>query len=154
MKSIDECLDIILAELVKNWDKPNNERHHLNAEYLLNRFDLPSSMQKHEFFKRLIDKLIKENYAEFIQNESTHYKNSIEHYQENTVITIEGYHFISEPGGGYKNKSIHEKNDRVLRGSRDKRLSNGTVYLAIGTFLIVAWELLKFFYYEGHSLCR
>lgn len=56
--------------------------------------------------------------------------------------------------GGYVQKATDEKNDRALRDSRDRRLSNGTVYLAIGTFLIVAWEMYKTFVIEGHSFCR
>lgn len=47
--------------------------------------------------------------------------------------------------GGYVQKAISEKTDRELRDSRDKRLSNGTVWLAVGTFLIVAWEMYKTF---------
>ena len=36
MKSIEECLDMILEDLVKNWDKPENKRDFLKAEDLLN----------------------------------------------------------------------------------------------------------------------
>lgn len=43
-----------------------------------------------------------------------------------------------------------EKNE-VRLTSWTKRLTLATLTAAI---LIVSWEMLKFFYYEGHSICR
>ena len=150
MKSIEQCLDIILHNLVKNWDKPNNERLYLNAEDLLKQFELPSSMQKHEFFKRLINKLIKDDYAEFLQNDSTHYKNSLEHYQENIVITIEGYYFITNKRGGYENAAIYAALTRSRKDSYEAQLLYGTWGVAIGAIALVVWEMIKTFCIEKH----
>ncbi|MCK9403443.1 MAG: hypothetical protein M0Q26_08595 [Chitinophagaceae bacterium] len=55
-------------------------------------------------------------------------------------ITFKGIMFINE--GGYEQKATDDRISRELRDSRDKRLSNGTVYLAIGTFLLVLVEAL------------
>jgi hypothetical protein len=63
-------------------------------------------------------------------------------------ITFNGNVFIEN--GGYAKKYFNDENDRALADGRDRRLSNGTVYLAIGTFLLVAWEMIKTFFFEKH----
>jgi hypothetical protein len=140
MKTIEQCLDIILQELVKNWDKPNNQRDDLKGEEILKQFELPDAMRKHEFFKRLVDRLVKDGYAELPETGKAWY--SLDHYQEDTLITIEGYYFITKTNGGYEKKTIADENVEILASSRDKRLANGTVYLAVGTFLLVLVEAL------------
>ncbi len=68
MKPMDFCLDLTLTRLQNNWDKPSDKkRDYLLAEELLKAFELPNYFQKHEFFKGIIDKLVKDGYAEFLQ---------------------------------------------------------------------------------------
>lgn len=62
------------------------------------------------------------------------------------TLTFEGICFIQS--GGYSQKVIDDESARELRDSRDRRLSNGTVYLAIGTFALVVWEVVKTFFLE------
>jgi hypothetical protein len=142
MKTIEQCLDIILRQLLKNWDKPNNARDNLNSKDLLSQFGLSDTMQKDEFFKRLIFRLVKDGYVEFNTHLTMDRNSPLEQFQNYPLITIEGYYFITKKDGGYENKSNHDETFRELRDNRDKRLSNGTIYLAIGTFLLVIVEAL------------
>src|SRR5580700_4358966 len=99
MKSIEECLDIILDELIKGWNKPNNERSTLKAEELLKQFNLPSTMQKHEFFKRLIFRLIADGNAETTDGSQLNKNHELRYFEEYILVTIEGYYFRTEKGG-------------------------------------------------------
>ncbi|HVM89956.1 MAG TPA: hypothetical protein VMT76_17340, partial [Puia sp.] len=134
MKSIEECLDMILEDLVKNWDKPENKRDFLKAEDLLNRFELPDMMRKHEFFIRLVKKLIKEGYAEELV--ALHNPQSLDHFQDEILITIEGYHFILS--GGYVNKAMNhnlEKSKNEVIASSPlvlNRLTKRLIYATVG----------------------
>lgn len=147
MKTIEECLDIILRQLLANWSKPNNERDNLNAADLLKEFNLPDVMQKHEFFKRLIHRLIKDGYVE--TTGILYPEADIPYYENLPIITIEGFYFINDEGY-FKKKEVNE-NALILKDDRDRRLSNGTAWLAVGTFLIVAWEIVKTFFLEKHT---
>jgi len=150
MKSIEECLDIILNKLVENWNQPDGNRTYLQGEKLLQEFDLPQLLQKHEFFKRLVDRLVKDGYAELKATGQAHFE--LSHYQEDTLITIEGYNFINQ--GGYSEvvnqnkinadaeeaqKQRMEKNE-VRLVSWTKRLTWATV---IAAGIIVSWEVIK-----------
>ena len=63
-------------------------------------------------------------------------------------ITFEGRLFW-EDGGYIKEAESNEAAERI-KNSREKQLSIGTVFLAIGTFLLVAWELIKTFLIDNH----
>jgi len=106
MKSIEQCLDIVLEQLAENWNKPNNERTHLKGEKLLESFKLPDKMRKHEFYKRLIRKLIRDEYAETTDENIVLTQNTdISIYDKETIITIEGFYLITEKGGYVKEDS-------------------------------------------------
>lgn len=160
MKSIEACLDMILKELVKNWERPNNERYDLNGEELLRQFGLPSLMQKHEFFNRLIYRLIEDGYAEKLKNYNNHPMSELAENEKFTIITIEGYYFIN--GGGYsvelRKKEDAEANEGLYReraetlGKRlaewTKTLANRTSLLMVATWFVAAgavglvvWEI-------------
>jgi hypothetical protein len=141
MKSIEECLDIILQELAKNWNKPNEERDNLKGEELLRQFELPPNMQKHEFFKRLIQRLFKDGYAETISDTYLSILDSINLFEAQTIITIEGYYFITEDKGYTKAREKRE-NAETLADERDKRLANGTVWLVVVTGALFLLEIL------------
>ena len=154
MKSIEECLDIILDELIKNWDKPNGERDYLNGEDLLTKFDLPTNMRKHEFFKRLILRLIKDGNAEStISDGPPDMSLDIKFFQDPTLVTIEGYYFRKEKGGYAKERQINETSLKVKDG-RDKRLVVGTWWVAGGALALVVWEMVKTFLIEHKSFCH
>src|SRR5580692_4179912 len=108
MKSIEECLDIILEQLVKDWDRPDGGRSFLKAEELLRQFDLPSTMQKHEFFKRLILRLIDDGNAETTTGQVLNKSLEMVYFQEYVLITIEGYYFITEKNGYTKQRELNE----------------------------------------------
>lgn len=150
MYTIEQSLDGILLKLKENWNNSGG-RKFLVCEDVLTEFGFPPDYRKHEFFIRLIDKLVNDGYAEVIDLLPLQVATKITLYQQNTIITVEGFYFIN--AGGYVAKARRDETSRELRDSRDKRLSNGTVWLAVGTFLIVAWELLKTFVFEHHYWC-
>jgi hypothetical protein len=61
-------------------------------------------------------------------------------------ITFDGRLFW-EDGGYTKEAEVILKVEKI-KNSREKRLSDGTVLLAIGTFLLVLWEIIKTFCIE------
>jgi hypothetical protein len=97
LKPLHECLDIVLLRLVDDWNNYGDERKDLNCEDLMTSFGLEPQYKKHEFFIGLIDKLIKDGYAELIT--SRPFDSRINQYQKNTIITITGYYFILRDGG-------------------------------------------------------
>jgi len=99
MKTIEQCLDIILKKLIENWNLPEEKRISLKGEEILAEFNLPEFMQKHEFFKRLILRLIKDNYAEPVGKETLERGDELSKFENATLITIEGYYFITEKNG-------------------------------------------------------
>ena len=78
----------------RDWDNYGDERVQLRCEELLTSFDLPPRYRKHEFFKRLILKLVKEGYAQNKDNREYRYED-LNDFQKNTIITVEGYYFIT-----------------------------------------------------------
>ena len=152
MYTIEESLDAILIELKNNWNNSGG-RKYLKCEELLTKFGYPPDFRKHEFFMRLIDRLIKDDYAEFTTNEQQT-RSRITYYQEETLITVEGYYFITNANGGYKNAALNDERAENLRVIYENRLLYGTWGVAIGAVSLVAWEMIKFYYYEGHPLCH
>lgn len=64
--------------------------------------------------------------------------------------SFEGTVFISK-GGYVKEAELNATVERI-RNNRERMLSVGTVLLAIGTFLLVAWEMYKTYCIEPHRL--
>jgi hypothetical protein len=147
MKSIEECLDLILKDLAINWDNPENKRAYLKGWELLKKFELPENMQKHEFFKRLIHKLIEDNYAEEDVAYPLKKGDALSHYEKSALITIEGYYFITKEGGYTQRKINHDaESNRVekLETSQQKlmgKLNVLTGWIAGGTIALVLVEL-------------
>lgn len=104
MKPLAECLDILLLKMVEDWNNYGDERKDLNCEELLTTFGLEPQYRKHEFFVGLIDKLIKDCYAELI--DSRPFDSKISKYQKNTITTITGYYFRLKQGGYTKDSKI------------------------------------------------
>jgi hypothetical protein len=90
LKPLTECLDILLLRLVEDWNNYGENRKDLNCEEMLTTFGLEPQYRKHEFFVGLIDKLIKDGYAELIN--SRPFDSKISQYQKNTIITTEAKH--------------------------------------------------------------
>ena len=120
MKSIEECLDIILTHLSKNWDVPGAaDRVFMDNQAIMREFDLPGQYLKHEFFKRLIDKLVKDDNAEFIAVNNGFPSHEVRYYEQNIVITVEGFLFLKNEGGYTKKKENEIKErDRSRRFPR------------------------------------
>ena len=97
LKPLPECLDILLRQLVEDWNNYGDDRKDLNSDDLLKRFGLKAPYLKHEFFVGVINHLIKDGYAALI--ESRQYNSEISNYQKNTIITITGYYLIMKEGG-------------------------------------------------------
>ena len=157
MKSIEECLDMILGDLVKNWDKPNTERDDLNGKGLLKQFELSDYFQKDEFFKRLIDRLIKDGYAEFNRGKQswvTDFISDLQWYEKDTLITVEGYYFITKENGGYKKELEAKNNAEEMADKKYSGLIRGTWFVGFGAFALVVWEMAKTFLIEHHSHCH
>ena len=108
------------------------------CEVILRQFGLPDNYRKHEFFIRLIDRLVKDGYAEFIDPPSLSKEYSkIQYYQEKTIITIEGYHFIKD--GGYQ-----KKKKRKIFKNNFSRIS--VILLTVGTTVAGAYYLKEMFH--------
>lgn len=88
----------------------------------------------------IMDKLRDDGYIDYIAGQQKISKDLRASEGLNMRKNFNGAVFIAD--GGYVTKSSREKTDRELRDSRDRRLSNGTVYLAVGTFLLVLVESL------------
>lgn len=130
MKPIEYCLDSILIALRANWDN-FNERKFLNCEILLADMGFVDRYRKHEFFIGLIEKLVNDNNAEFIDHHQRGEKNNIDYYQQNSIITVQGFYLINN--GGYTQQRINVDAEH----SRLKAIANQTliltVILALGT---------------------
>ena len=97
MKLLVECLDILLLRLIEDWNNYGDDRKYLDCEEMMTTFGLEPQYKKHEFFVGLINKLIKDGYAQLIN--SRPYDSEIQQYQRNTIITITGYYFRLRDGG-------------------------------------------------------
>ena len=97
MKPLVECLDILLLRLIEDWNNYGDSRKELSCEEMMTTFGLEPQYKKHEFFVGLINKLIKDGYAQLI--DSRPYDSEIQQYQRNTIITITGYYFRLRDGG-------------------------------------------------------
>ena len=151
MRSIEECLDIILQELLKNWDKPNNERLFLESKDILTKFNLPDTMRKDEFFKRLIFRLVNDGYAEFNTHLLMDRNSHLDQFEKYPLITIEGYYFITKKNGGYA-KELETKNAALeMADKRYRWLVCGTWFVGGGAVALVLWEMIKTFWIEPSS---
>jgi hypothetical protein len=134
MQPVEFFLDSILRQLQQDRKKPVTEREHLNADIVLREI---IKTDRHEDFLEMIE-ILKEDGMIRRVNEAEKMEEIDK--SRDVLITVKGSLLIEN--GGYAQKFKNEKSDRELRDSRDKRLSNGTVYLAIGTFLLVLVEAL------------
>lgn len=149
MKPMYECLDITLRQLVKDWDNYGDERVQLRCEELLRSFELSDRWRKHEFFKRLIKKLVTDGYAQHKDNREYNY-DDLDDFQKNTIITIEGYYFITEENG-YTQIKINQtsENNRVATLESNQRANaNRMTYLTI----VLAVSALGTLVYYGVDL--
>ena len=95
----------------------------------------------------IMDKLREDSYVDYVAGQKIN-KDMRASDGLNLRRNFNGTVFITK--GGYIDKDLRESKARALRDKLDKRLSNGTVLLAVGTFLIVAWEMIKTFCIEHH----
>lgn len=109
MKPIEYCLDRILEELQKSWEL--KDRPPLDAASLLREFEV--SQERHEFFKSLINKLIKDGNADFLDDVPSYRNASLETYKTRTMLTAEGYYLIAEYGGYRKKKKVDNRRHSI-----------------------------------------
>lgn len=136
MASMEECLDITLTALKENWNKQNNDRVFLKRTTLLEQFGLPEMYRKDEFFNRVIEKLVKDGYAEIKQDDYNAPYTKPDIYEQRTLITIEGYFFINK--GGY------------IQQEKDKNLGKNVNWINIG--VIIFASVFAGIYYLGQIL--
>lgn len=74
--------------------------------------------------------------------------------------TFEGRFFLTS-NRGYIQKAYDEDREReaietdlALRKKNDRRLLRYTLFAGIAASAVVVWEVIKYFYYEGHSICK
>ena len=118
MKSIYECLDYLLNHLYENRFKPEGQRLYFDIDHVI----LPAlKLENHEEFKGLIDMLVEDKLAFFIEDNPP----SIwpKKYTERTMITPRGIDFKLK--GGYDNRVKEEAFER----SRLKAIANQTLIL-------------------------
>lgn len=146
MKTIEESLDYILVKLKGNWNNSGG-RKYLECEKMLSDLGYPPDFRKHEFFMRLIDRLRKDDYAEFTKNDIG-MRSWIDYYQQETLITVEGFYFITNPKGGYEKTAANVLKNDNRKDFREKMLLYGTWAVALGAIALVVWEVLKTFVFE------
>lgn len=129
MKPLNECLDILLTRLADNWNNYGNDRKYLSCEEMMTIFEFNPQYRKHEFFEGLIDKLMEDKYAEFIDENQRTEKDKITFYQQNTIITVLGWYFIQN--GGYVKKTFVEDSERNNLKEQAKATLRLTVVLAV-----------------------
>lgn len=157
MQSMEFCLDAILLKLVRDWNNYGDERLELNAEDLLTSFDLPPQYRKHEFFVRLIDRLIRDGYAEIINSRPAESK--IDIYQRNIIVTIEGYFLITQEGG-YTQKKINRDAENTRLASLEyhqkyhrRWMTALTTILAVGGLIAAVFYLAELYWKYGWFHC-
>lgn len=119
---------------------------------LLAKFELPN---KHEFFKGIIDKLVKDGFAEHLSEIPK--DRNIDHFQKEVVITVTGYYHISNNGYDQVRINRDAENTRVGKIESSQRTSRHwmtglTIILAVGTTIAAVYyaiEILKYY----HSNC-
>ena len=143
MKPIYECCDIMLRQLEVNYGE--KEIPDLDVTGLLNQFDVPSG--RHEFFKGILNILIDDGYADFLDYVIDRKQLKLDVYKNRVLITPKGFQLLKDKG--YTKMASDKKAFEKIRSSRERRLSNGTVYLAILTGglvlteVLIHWEYLK-----------
>ena len=129
----------------RDWDNYGDERVQLRCEELLTSFDLPPRYHKHEFFKRLILKLVKEGYAQNKDNREYRYED-LNDFQKNTIITVEGYYFITEENG-YTQQKINQdaENNRLVSLENHQRRHRTQLFWL--TLILAVSGIGAMFYY-------
>ena len=146
MKPIYECLDYLLKHLKENRYKPEGQRIDFDVDHKV----LPElGLMNHEEFKGLIDMLVEDHYAYFLDGK----KDELENYKARTLITPKGIDFVLK--GGYETSEANRiSNESELKQivsyqlRLSKRLNLLTALLAIGTIGLLVWEILKFLIWE------
>ena len=144
MKPIYECCDIMLSHLEKNYGIdpiPN-----LDIIDLLKKFDVPSG--RHEFFKGILNILIDDGYADFLDYVIDRKQQKLEVYKNRVLITPKGFQFIQD--GGYTTRHEREISQRKNRNLKDVLLIIAAFGAAIGAISLVIWEMYK----DAHSSCH
>jgi hypothetical protein len=155
MKPLNECLDILLQRLADNWDNYGNDRKHLSCEEMMTLFEFTPQYRKHEFFEGLIDKLIEDKNAEFIDENQRKEKDKITFYQQNTIITVRGWFFIDN--GGYTQQKINQDSEKnrlqnieTSQLSLSRKLNVLTAIIAGGTVVAAVYYFLDI--YDNHQM--
>lgn len=137
MLPIEDCLDKILEELKKSWDR--QDRPKLNATSLLSEFGIPQD--RHEMFKSLINKMVEDGYVDFIDKVDNPKSASLEAYEGRTMLTALGYYFIADKG--YTEASKRKKSQKRTQNLKDWLLIIGTWLAGLGAIFLVAWEIYQ-----------
>ncbi|HTQ65010.1 MAG TPA: hypothetical protein VMI12_09440 [Puia sp.] len=142
LKSMEFCLDRILKELRSNWDKDPYPA--MNAAAILKEFGLTND--RHEFFKGLIDTLIEDGHAYYIDKIEKNKPKELEDYKQRIMLTVKGYYLIEHGGytkikidATFEKNSIESLENHTYHATR--WIAIGTVDLMIATYLTLAHEL-------------
>lgn len=135
---IPKYLDELLVVLYKSRLKPIKEREPIKVDEFLNSV---VHSDRHEDFIGLMQILIEDNHAMFIQEKN--YETNVSKYAD-CLITVKGSYFL-EIEGGYQKKVNQEKLERLRAAKNEKTLANATFWIAIGTIAIAIDALMKIF---------
>lgn len=105
-------------------------------------------------FELIIEKLLNDKFIKVDTREVTwinEHGMSAKWPRPHYAITFDGRYFL-ESTGGYVDKATSNEVAEKIKNNREKMLSTGTVLLAIGTFLLVLWEIYKTYWIEHPDL--
>lgn len=159
MKPIEECLDEILIELKKSYD--TDGRPAIDFDRLQLFFD--TKLQRHELFKGLMEILIEEKNAKWLNPPRVYESGSVEpildHYRYDIIITPRGLYLIET--GGYKKiiSDLASENTRLAnleshQTRHRKQMTRLTLILAVGAgvaAVLAAIQIYQFFYSYVHA---
>ncbi len=157
MKPIEQCLDEILKELKKSYD--TDGRPPIDFDRLQKYFD--TKLQRHELFKGLLDILIEEKNAKWIEGtvKQIDPDSILNDYRNNIIITPKGLYLIEQ--NGYVQQKIINDAENIRLANLEKhqiRHCNQmfwlTLILSVAALIASVWygiEIYRFWYSCYHG---
>lgn len=136
MKPIEYCLDTVLQQLADNY--ADKDRPALNSKELLDDFEVPQG--RDEFFKGLLNILIDDCYADFLDYVTDRKQQSIDIYRTRVIILPKGFYFLRD--GGYSQKETDRLANLHLIDERFERTERNQERIVDWTRLLTKWTRL------------
>jgi hypothetical protein len=150
MKPIYECLDYLLGHLFYNRFKPEGQRIEFDVDHVV----MPElNLTTHEEFKGLMDMLIDDKNAYFLDGQSTGNwtKVSLDEYRKRTVISPQGIDLLRKSGYYGMVRRRNQENSRLEsleshQKNHRRWMTWLTVVLTVGTLAQALYALTKLYW--------